>query len=199
MQIQPFKYYVTNLGATFKIIETKMGQFCAIGGLLYLYHLIWTVAGVNAFADYTRKIACGDDSLYAGATTAEEKGAAASAVFDTAIALVTVFHMIDWIRWLMLLTSALVGVNLMSIFYVLSLINIPFGFLAMLVGIFTRFGGDGAACAEEGKQPMRALYLGLQTICLVVYLFTCMAHVLYFKIRGVEWCHEQFIAEEEED
>jgi len=116
-------------------------------------------------------------------------GEIASGIFDTAIALVTVFHMIDWIRWLMLLTSALVSVNLMSIYYFLSIINIPFGIISLLIAIATRFSEDGNDCAQENKQSMRAFYLGLQVIVLVLYLPTCLAHVLYFKLRGVEWCH----------
>lgn len=59
MELQPFKYYVTNWDATYKIIETRWGQFCLLGGVIYLYHLIWTIAGVNAFVDYTRGISCG--------------------------------------------------------------------------------------------------------------------------------------------
>jgi len=47
---QPFMFYVKNLEATFKIIATKWGQFCIIGGIIYLYHLIWAMCGVNMFS-----------------------------------------------------------------------------------------------------------------------------------------------------
>jgi hypothetical protein len=49
-QIQPFKFYASNLGATYKIIETRWVQFCLLGGLLYFYHLLFCMAGVNMFA-----------------------------------------------------------------------------------------------------------------------------------------------------
>jgi hypothetical protein len=75
----------------------------------------------------------------------------ASSKLDTALALVTVFHMIDWIRWTLLLTSALVSVNLLPLFYFLTVINLPFGVIACLIGIATRFSADGSDCAEEGK------------------------------------------------
>lgn len=90
----------------------------------------------------------------------------ASAVFDLALAVVSVFHMIEWVRWTVFLTSALVNVNLVPVFYLLS-INIPYGFIALVIGILARYGEDGADCAmtvEEGmmaKQPERANYLAL--------------------------------------
>lgn len=115
-----------------------------------------------------------------------------SALYDTAIALSTVFHMIEWLRWTAFLTTALVAANLMPIYYALTL-NLPFGIVACIIAIVTRFTGDGAACADA--QPTRSFYLGLQVVCLVVYLITCFAHVIYLKIRGVNWCHEQYIFE----
>jgi len=50
MPVQPFKFYARNIDATYKIVETRWVQFCLLGGVLYLYHLIWTMAGVNAFS-----------------------------------------------------------------------------------------------------------------------------------------------------
>ncbi len=111
--------------------------------------------------------------------------------------------MIDWLRWTLLLTAALVSVNLLPIFYFLTAVNLPFGIIACLVAIVTRFGTEGAACAdeEEGRQAARAFFLGLQVVCLVIYLPTFLAHLVYMRIRGVNWCHTQytFVEEEEED
>ena len=59
--------------------------------------------------------------------------------------------MIDWIRWTLLLTAALVSVNLMPLFYLLTIINLPFGIIACVVGIAARFSEDGEACSIEGK------------------------------------------------
>jgi hypothetical protein len=148
---QSLKFYMTNLAASFKIIETKWISFSLIAGLIYLYHLIWTMYGVNQFSSQSREITCGS------ATTKED----ASAVYDTAIALVTIFHMIDWIRWTLFITTAMVGANLLSLFYFLTVINLPFGIIAMLIGIVTRYGEDGTLCAAEAAQPERGFYLGL--------------------------------------
>lgn len=63
------------------------------------------------------------------------------------ILLVTVFHMIEWLRQTVFLTTALVNVNLMPMYYALSL-NVPFGFIAMIIGIGIRFGSSGGDCAD---------------------------------------------------
>lgn len=187
MPVQPFKFYL-NHEVTFKIISTRWGLFTIIGGVIYLLHLCWAIAGVNSYCDYTRLNKCGD------AQTGEE----ASSVYDTAIALSAVFHMIEWVRWTTFLTSALVTVNLIPAFLVLS-VNAPFGLLATLVAVFTRYSSDGNACAEEDMQATRGLYLSLQIVALLVYAVTSFAHALFFKIQGLDWCHEMYLMEEEEE
>ena len=77
---------------------------------------------------------------------------------DTPIAIVTVFHMIEWIRWLIFITSATVGVNMFKIYYLISFFSIPFGVIAMLIGIGGRFSSDAADCAGK-EQVERARYL----------------------------------------
>jgi hypothetical protein len=193
-QIQPFKFYATNTAVTQKILETRWGQFTMILAVVYVYHLCWAMAGVNMFSNDTRNIVCG--SVKGSGFEAAQK---ASAIFDTAIVLVTIFHMIDWIRWTLLLTAALVSVNLLPVFYFLTVINVPYGIIVCIIAIVTRFSSDGNDCAMEGKQPTRAFYLGLQIICLVIILPTSLLHIVYMRIRGVEWCHEQYVHEEEEE
>ena len=85
-----------------------------------------TIAGVNVYTDVSRLTPC-----------AGKEGADASKVMDLAIALVTIFHMIEWVRQTVLLTSALVNVNAVGIFYAMS-VNIPFGFACMVLAIITR-------------------------------------------------------------
>lgn len=104
--------------------------------------------------------------------------------------------MIEWLRWTAFLTTALVSANLMPMYYALSL-NIPFGIIACIIAIVTRFSGDGSTCASA--QETRSFYLGLQPVCLVIYIPTVFAHVIYLKIRGVKWCHEKFLEEKAED
>lgn len=194
---------------TFTIIAHKWVVFTLIGTILYLYHLYWCIYGVDQFCDITRTHVCGEEgkNLYQqflvkeGAT--EEEAAAVTAyidapadaadasskVYDTAIALVTIFHMVEWLRQTVFLTSALVNVNLLPLYYALS-INIPYGFIAMLVGIAVRFGSDGKDCAMEGAQSERGRYLSLQILCIFLYIPMMFLHVIFFKVKGVDWLHE---------
>ena len=70
------------------VLEKRWGLFTILAGIVYSYHLVWTITGVDAFTDISRFNKCGD------ATNADES----SAIFDTALGLVAVFHMIEWIR-----------------------------------------------------------------------------------------------------
>jgi hypothetical protein len=150
------------------------------------------MAGVNAYADYTRYNSCDTLTVYGVAATLPVSAAKMeelTGIFDMALALSTIFHMIEWLRWTAFLTTALVGANLMNLYYALS-INIPFGFIVSIIAIATRYGEDGSSCAEVGKQENRAFFLQLQIVCLCIYIPTCFAHVIYLKIRGVDWSHE---------
>ena len=182
--VEPFKYYLKP-EQTYKIVSTRWGLFTALGGFTYFYHFAWTVAGVDNYCDYTRTKQCngmnGDES---------------SGVYDLAIGMVTIFHMIEWLRQTVFLTTALVNVNLMPLYYLLS-VNVPYGFIAMIVAIGTRYGSDGAACAEA--QEKRSEYLRDQIFAFFLYIFMCWAHIIFFKIKGVEWCHEQWLAEPDDE
>ena len=101
--------------------------------------MVFTIAGVNNYADITRKDLCGS------AKNADE----ASSIMDTAIALCTIFHMWEWIRWLVFCTSATVGVNLIQVYYGMSFLSIPYGIIVMLIAIGSRFGTDASDCAAD--------------------------------------------------
>lgn len=199
---------------TFTIISHKWGTFTILSAIVYTYHLYWTIYGVDQFCDVTRTHVCGAEAkdLYSKylvkteSYTEEEAAAvtlfpmspgyapqdvmdASSKVYDTAIALVSIFHMIEWLRQTVFLTSALVNVNLVPLFYALS-INIPFGFIAMLVAIAARFSADGKDCAVENSQLERGRYLSLQVLCIFLYIPMMFLHVIYFKVKGVKWLNK---------
>jgi hypothetical protein len=198
-------------------------MFTIMAALIYVYHLYWCIYGVDQFCDITRTHVCGvegkklyqeylvsmEGSTYTTATAAdvtEYFGApsnaedASSKVYDTAIALVTAFHMIEWLRQTAFLGTVLVNVNMVPLFNVLSF-NIPFGFIVMLVGIGLRFSEDGRECAMEGAQLERGRYLSMQILCIFLYIPMMFAHVILFKVKGVKWLHEVTMAakKEEED
>jgi hypothetical protein len=85
---QPFKFYLKP-EVTYKIISTRWGLFTALGGFCYCYHFTWTVAGVDNYCDTTRTYQCIKDI---------DEGEPSSDIYDLGIALVTVFHMIEWLR-----------------------------------------------------------------------------------------------------
>ena len=119
--IQPFNFYLKH-DRLFKIITTRWGIFTIIAGIIYLYEIIWTISGVNNYCDITRtfnsdkagKALClpkiGKTSLTA------DNIAEVSGVYDFPILIVTIYHMIEWIRWTVLLTVALVDANLIPFF-----------------------------------------------------------------------------------
>ena len=89
----------------------------------------------------------------------------------------------------------------MPLYYFLS-INVPFGFVAMIIGIGFRFGTNGALCAEGNEGTMqteREQYLRDQIFALILYVPMCFAHIIFFYFKGIPWCHEQYLAEDEED
>ena len=84
--------------------------------MCYIYEIVFTIAGVNNYCDITRFNYCLKDTIKpTSATTAADLLVfqnKTSAVFDTPILLVTIYHMIEWLKWTVLLTTAMVDANL---------------------------------------------------------------------------------------
>ena len=57
-----------------------------------------------------------------------------SAIYDSGILMVTYYHMIEWIKWTILLTMALIDVNLVNVFYFFHL-NSIFGLVSMITAV----------------------------------------------------------------
>ena len=127
---QPFKYYLSS-EVTFKILDTRWLLFTAISFVVYAYHFVWAMAGVDKFGHYTRLFPC------TGAETPEK----AEAVYDTAIMLVTCFHIIEWARQTVFVITTLIGTNMVKIFYYMSL-NVVYGVIALIVGIIVGFTSE---------------------------------------------------------
>ena len=89
----------------------------------------------------------------------------------------------------------MVGVNLVGVFYALY-IMIPYGVIVMFGGAIAAFMSP-ADC--QTNQPNRSLYLKLQIVAVFVTLVTSVMHVIVFKIKGVQWCHDVMNREDEED
>jgi len=158
--------------------------------MCYVYEIIWTISGVNNYCDITRTINTNKSGLMCLKTLAKIPTTTAdiskiSSVYDFPILIVTIYHMIEWIRWTILGTAALVDANLIPVFYVLHL-NIFFGFFAMLIAII---GGSTAPSNCTDVQPERARYLSLQIVCLVMWIPTSFCPYIYMKMKGENWVH----------
>ena len=112
--------------------------------------------------------------------------------------MVAMWHMIEWIRWAIFITAALVEANLIPIFSVLQ-VNVIYGVIACLVAIAARFSSAGDACARPGVQAERAFYCGLQVVTLLLTPLLCSAHGLLMKAFGKKWCQKEFERPEDDD
>lgn len=143
-EVRELKFYLYP-GNTYVIIEKEWVLFTLVTAVVYLIHLFWMCYGVDVYASYERHVPCD------GKTKLEDL----EAVYDTWILLCIVFHMVEWIRQTIFATSALVGVNLVPVFYALYLI-IPFGIIVMLGGGIAA-ATSATSCKEN--QSARATYL----------------------------------------
>lgn len=125
---EPLKVYLMP-SKTYEIIEKEWVLFTILTALVYSIHLVWMCYGVDAYSSYERHILCGDSK------NKED----ASSVYDTWILLCIIFHMVEWIRQTIFATSALVGVNLVNVYYAL-FVMIPYGIIVMLGGAIAAFG-----------------------------------------------------------
>ena len=89
------------------------------------------IIGMDKYVNYSRFTGC------EGATDFKE----ASAVYDNAIFLVLVFHIIEWVRQTVMITTILVGVPWLLLYNILA-INLPFGLIACLIGMISGFGSE---------------------------------------------------------
>ena len=70
----------------------------------------------------------------------------AAAVFDRPLLLLAIYHIIEWIRATFLFTVVTVGLNLMWVYYIMS-VNTLFGLIVVIYAMVVRFGTDGTDCA----------------------------------------------------
>tara|TARA_B110000503_G_C6895915_1_gene308739 strand:- start:37 stop:552 length:516 start_codon:yes stop_codon:yes gene_type:complete len=141
-----FKFYCKAENA-YTILEKRWGIFSIGGFFAYSFHFVMCIWGVDSFCHYSR--------FLSGCKDMESKYVDNTASLDGIILAVTVFHMIEWIRQAIFLTSVLVGINWINIYYVLC-VNIPFGLLTTLIGFI--MGVTSEECLSTA-QPGRAFYL----------------------------------------
>lgn len=173
-----------------KILHKKFGMFGAIVGFYYLVQFICCVAACNFYSDAAREQIC---VLPNGvALTAEES----SAVFDTAIKLGGVFHIMEWIRTTILLTVICVGVNLTQVWYFTS-VTALYGLGTFIYVIVVFASEKGQACMEP--QIYRYQWLMSEIIIFFTLFFIYQVPILLVRCFSKQKLHEILNAESEDE
>ena len=113
---------------TYVIISKEWVRFTLFTFAAYLNHVFWILWGVDAYCSYERHMTCGD----------YQDKKKASSIYDKWIVLTVGFHMLEWFRHTIFATCALVGVDLVSIFYGM-FVFVPFGIILMFGGAIAGF------------------------------------------------------------
>ena len=68
-------------------------------------------------------------------------------MYDTALLLLAVYHLIEWVRVIVFAVCVIIGANLMIIWYI-TVPNAIFGLVAYIIAHTVRFSEAGNACSE---------------------------------------------------
>ena len=183
---QDWSYYFHPTQAT-KLIT---GRFCVYFIYVLFYYLIQLAACigvVNFYGDADRFIACNGGTL----SDPEE----AAKVFDVALLLLAIYHLVEWIKTTILFTVVIVGINLMWIYYVLC-INSLFGIIAIIYTMIARFSVDGTECAA--KQVYRGEWLIVEIIGFWVLFFLYPGPIVPLRLCKKE-SHDDIINKDSDD
>ena len=71
----------------------------------------------------------------------------AAAVYDSALLLLAIYHIVEWLKTTVVLTVVFVGINLVWL-YLIMILNTLFGVFTMIYAVMVRFSEEGMECAE---------------------------------------------------
>ena len=130
-----WKYYLHPNQVTL-LMHRKWDKFGLVAGFYYLTQFVMCVAVCNFYGDVSRYYICQrEDMSYI-------RGEEASAVYDLALYMTGVFHVVEWIRATILLVVIFVGVNLMHVWYASALSSI-YGLVCLVIVHIAAFSEDG--------------------------------------------------------
>lgn len=148
-----------------KILTGYYGRFGFLYLVFYIVQFLLLIFGVNAYSDVSDDMSCG------GLSSADSQ-----ALFDKAILLLTIYHLIEWLRWAVLLTVCFIGHNLVPIWYITTP-NTLFGIVAHIIGIMALMT-DNQDCKDA--QQSRFGYLKWNAISIIFFVLT-MFPFMYMK------------------
>lgn len=107
----------------------------------YLIQLTGCVGVVNFYSDVDRFNSCGIEG-YLPVDNAK--------VYDGALLLLAIFHLIEWIRTTLLFTVVVLGQTMQVLLYAYAFLflNTIFGIIVVIYAMMVRFGDEGEACAD---------------------------------------------------
>ena len=106
------------------------------------------------------------------------------------------YHIIEWFRMTLFLTTLLLGSNFLPIWYATSL-NTLFGIAAYITVHVVRYSGNGALCAET--QKWRANMLMAEVIVFWVTFHIMSVPQIFFFFMSNENLDSALVEEEEDE
>ena len=127
VQLNPWLWYFKSEQIT-KIMGKKYMRMALLTLSAYGVHFAMAVACCNFYSDVTRKDACVDENVQI--TDPDE----ASAVFDGALKICGVYHIVQWIRCCLLLVAILLGEQrMMNVWYISAIPAFFLGLVAFII------------------------------------------------------------------
>lgn len=136
-------------------MHRKWQKFGAVAGLYYLIQFVMCVGICNFYGDVSRYYICQREDL------SYIRGEDASAVYDLALYMTGIFHVVEWIRATILLVVIFIGVNLMHVWYASALASF-YGFVCLVIVHIAVASEDGKACASQ--QETRYTWLVVEVV-----------------------------------
>jgi hypothetical protein len=126
--------------ATFtKLISNKKKIFCVWAFIGYLGQFLLCVSCLNLYSDNDRHLKCGEALTNSSIDP--------TTFYDTALFLLSIYHIIEFVRFTLFMTCAFLEVNLIQCWYILGL-NTIYGFAIYLYAHKARFDTNGKECAD---------------------------------------------------
>ena len=156
--------------------QSNWWKFCMPLGLYYILQFGLALCCANAYSDVERKTPCGVSSK-------QLKGEEAGAVYDMALLMLGIFHIVEWVRTALLITCTTMenmGL-LMWTWHITTPLNALFGVVCYVYAHYARFNANGMMCVDA--QPSRAKFLVAQV--LFFYIVYILAALFIFSFPKV--------------
>jgi len=116
-------------------------------------------------------------------------------VFDTPLLLLSLYHMIEWLRATIMLTVVCIGVNLMIVWYA-TILNSLFGLVSYIFAISVAFSEEGKSCSEA--QSARYKFLIVDIIIFFVTFFFFSWPIIVLRCKSKQ-SHEKTLRKSDDD